>query len=42
MSGVTDVPFRRLAWEFGAGFVVSEMVASEAFTTGQEEMRLKA
>ncbi len=42
MSGVTDVPFRRLAWEFGAGMVVSEMVASEAFTTGQEEMRLKA
>ena len=42
MSGVTDVPFRRLAWEFGAGMVVSEMVASEALTTGQEEMRLKA
>ena len=42
MSGVTDVPFRRLAWEFGAGMVVSEMVASEALTTGHEEMRLKA
>ncbi|MGI9366045.1 MAG: tRNA dihydrouridine synthase DusB [Rhizobiaceae bacterium] len=42
MSGVSDVPFRRLAWEFGAGMVVSEMVASEALTTGQEEMRLKA
>ncbi|MEM7300260.1 MAG: tRNA dihydrouridine synthase DusB [Pseudomonadota bacterium] len=42
MSGVTDVPFRRLAWRFGAGAVVSEMVASEAYTTGQEEMRLKA
>ena len=42
MSGVTDVPFRQLAWEFGAGLVVSEMVASEALTTGQEEMRLKA
>jgi len=42
MSGVSDVPFRRLAWEFGAGLVVSEMVASEALTTGQEEMRLKA
>jgi tRNA-dihydrouridine synthase B len=41
MSGVSDVPFRRLAWEFGAGMVVSEMVASEALTTGQAEMRLK-
>ena len=42
MSGVSDVPFRQLAWRFGAGMVVSEMVASEALTTGQEEMRLKA
>ena len=42
MSGVTDVPFRRFAWRFGAGMVTSEMVASEAFCTGKEEMRLKA
>ena len=42
MSGVTDAPFRRLAWQAGAGAVVSEMVASEAWTTGKEEMRLKA
>ena len=42
MSGVSDVPFRKLAWDLGAGMVVSEMVASEALTTGQEEMRLKA
>lgn len=41
MSGVTDAPFRRLVWRFGAGMVVSEMAASEALTTGQEEMRLK-
>lgn len=41
MSGVSDAPFRRLAWSFGAGMVVSEMVASEALTTGQAEMRLK-
>ncbi len=41
MSGVTDAPFRRLAWRFGAGMVVSEMAASEALTVGQEEMRLK-
>ena len=30
MSGVTDRPFRRLAKRFGAGLVVSEMVASAA------------
>jgi len=29
MSGVTDLPFRRLAHCLGAGLVVSEMVASE-------------
>lgn len=29
MSGVTDLPFRRLAHRFGAGLVVSEMIASE-------------
>ena len=28
MSGVSDLPFRRLALRFGAGLVVSEMVAS--------------
>jgi nifR3 family TIM-barrel protein len=30
MSGVTDLPFRRLAGEQGAGMVVSEMIASWA------------
>jgi tRNA-dihydrouridine synthase B len=30
MSGVTDLPFRRLVKRAGAGLVVSEMVASEA------------
>lgn len=30
MSGVTDLPFRRLAHRLGAGLVVSEMIASEA------------
>ncbi len=30
MSGVTDLPFRRLAAELGAGMVVSEMIASWA------------
>lgn len=30
MSGVTDMPFRRLVKQEGAGLVVSEMIASEA------------
>src|ERR1700679_4342015 len=30
MSGVTDMPFRRLVKKHGAGLVVSEMIASQA------------
>ena len=30
MSGVTDLPFRRLVKREGAGLVVSEMIASQA------------
>jgi tRNA-dihydrouridine synthase B len=30
MSGVTDLPFRRVVKEHGAGLVVSEMIASQA------------
>ncbi len=30
MSGITDMPFRRLVKGFGAGLVVSEMIASQA------------
>ena len=30
MSGVTDLPFRRLVKSYGAGLVISEMIASEA------------
>lgn len=30
MSGVTDMPFRRLVKKMGAGLVVSEMIASQA------------
>lgn len=30
MSGVTDKPFRRLVRRFGAGLVVSEMIASRS------------
>ena len=30
MSGVTDLPFRRLVKKFGASLVISEMIASRA------------
>ncbi|GBQ08628.1 tRNA dihydrouridine synthase DusB [Saccharibacter floricola] len=36
MSGVTDLPFRRLARELGAGLVVSEMIASWAMIRENE------
>ncbi|WP_137392079.1 tRNA dihydrouridine synthase DusB [Rhodoligotrophos defluvii] len=42
MSGVTDLPFRRLAYRFGAGLVVSEMVASEALVTANPETLRRA
>jgi tRNA-dihydrouridine synthase B len=42
MSGVTDLPFRRLAMRYGAGLVVSEMVACESAAAGSEEARLRA
>ncbi|MEM8852790.1 MAG: tRNA dihydrouridine synthase DusB [Pseudomonadota bacterium] len=41
MSGVSDWPFRQLAHRFGAGLVVSEMVASERLIAREEEARLK-
>lgn len=36
MSGVTDMPFRRLVKRFGTGLVVSEMIASEAMIRASE------
>lgn len=42
MSGVTDVVMRRIAARYGAGLVVSEMVASDEFVRGSEEARLRA
>ena len=42
MSGVTDVPFRRLAAEAGAGLVFSEMVASELLAAGNAEAQLRS
>jgi tRNA-dihydrouridine synthase B len=38
MAGITDRPMRRLAARYGAGLVVSEMIASGALTTGHHDM----
>lgn len=37
MSGVTDLPFRRLAARYGAGMVVTEMVASRELVLNSRE-----
>ncbi len=37
MSGVTDLPFRRLVKRLGAGLVVSEMIASQAMIRQTKE-----
>jgi tRNA-dihydrouridine synthase B len=44
MSGVTDMPFRQLAWRHGAGLVVTEMVASRELVNDTPESwsRLKS
>lgn len=41
MSGITDLPFRRLVKRFGAGLVVSEMVASRAMIIETRQSMLK-
>ncbi|MEX6507806.1 tRNA dihydrouridine synthase DusB [Jiella sp. M17.18] len=42
LSGISDVPFRRLARRFGAGLVVSEMIASGEFVKGDAEALKRA
>jgi tRNA-dihydrouridine synthase B len=42
MSGVTDLPFRRLVRRFGASLVVSEMIASEAMIRETRQSLLMA
>ncbi len=42
MSGVSDLPFRKLAARFGAGLVVSEMVACEQLVEGDAETQTRA
>jgi tRNA-dihydrouridine synthase B len=44
MAGITDVPFRALAWEFGAGYVVGEMVSAkpDLWATAKSRLRRRA
>lgn len=42
MSGVSDLPFRRIAARYGAGMVVSEMIACESFMRGDAETQMRA
>jgi nifR3 family TIM-barrel protein len=42
MSGVTDVPFRRLVARLGAGLVVSEMTVSEDLAEGRPQAQLRS
>ena len=42
MAGITDLPFRRLVARFGAGLVVSEMVASGEMLTARPSVRARA
>jgi tRNA-dihydrouridine synthase B len=41
MAGVTDAPFRALAWRYGVGLVVSEMVASREVLWSTRKSRLR-
>jgi nifR3 family TIM-barrel protein len=42
MAGITDLPFRRLVASFGAGLVVSEMVASQEMVEAKPSVRARA
>jgi len=42
MAGITDLPFRDLVVGFGAGLVVSEMVASQEMVQGKPGVRERA
>lgn len=42
MAGITDLPFRRMASRYGAGLVVSEMIACEWLANGSPEAQLRA
>jgi tRNA-dihydrouridine synthase B len=42
MAGITDAPIRRMAKRFGAGLVVSEMIASDWLASGDPSALLRA
>lgn len=42
MSGVSDLPFRRVVKKYGAGLVISEMIASRAMILETRQSLLKA
>jgi tRNA-dihydrouridine synthase B len=42
MTGVTDLPFRRVVKRFGAGLTVSEMIASQAMIRETRQSLQKA
>lgn len=42
MAGITDLPFRRIVARFGAGLVVSEMVASQEMVQAKPGVRERA
>jgi nifR3 family TIM-barrel protein len=42
MAGITDLPFRRMVARFGAGLLVSEMVASGEMITARPSVRARA
>ncbi|SFE77261.1 putative TIM-barrel protein, nifR3 family [Roseivivax sediminis] len=42
LAGITDLPFRDLVSRFGAGLVVSEMIASQEMVQGKWAVREKA
>jgi nifR3 family TIM-barrel protein len=42
LAGITDLPFRNLVQGFGAGLVVSEMVASQEMVQAKPDMRARA
>lgn len=42
MSGVSDLPFRRIVKKYGAGLVISEMIASRAMILETRQSLLKA
>jgi len=42
LAGITDLPFRQLVQSFGAGLVVSEMVASQEMVQAKASVRAKA